>query len=91
MSVITMAMNDNGITKTRGVEISDTFEAAAYMCHGHRPVRLVGQGSRKRFVFEALPEDLILAFETDELLVSPTRLKANYKSLLMRVREETPR
>ena len=74
--------------RTRNVEISDTFEAATYVTQGHQVLRITGYGARKRFVFEALPEDLIQAFETDALLVSPTRLKAAYKFLLTRLHQE---
>lgn len=88
MSVTTTMPNGS---KTRDVEVSDTFEAAAYMTQGHPVLRITGHGVRKRFVFEALPEALIQAFESDELLVSPTRFKAAYKDLLARLHEDNPR
>ena len=88
MSVITTMSNG---TKTRDVEISDTFEAAAYVSLGHPVLRITGNAARRRFVFEALPDNLLQAFETDELLVSPTRLKSAYKALLARLHQETPR
>lgn len=85
MSVVASERLSNG---TRTVEISDTFEAAAYECLGHPVSRITGPATRRRFVFETLPDSVLQAFEADELLVSPTRLKASYKSLLSRLRQE---
>jgi len=88
MSVVAAMSNGTG---TKTVEISDTFEAASYVSLGHPVLRITGNAARRRFVFEALPEDLLQAFETDALLVSPTRLKLAYRSLLARLHQETPR
>ena len=85
MSVV--AAMSNG-TKTRDVEISDTFEAASYECLGHPVSRMTGPATRRRFVFESLPDSVLHAFEADELLVSPIRLKAAYKVLLARSHQE---
>jgi hypothetical protein len=63
-------------------EVQDSFEAAAYVAKGQRPVGLVGYGTRKRWVFKDLPEALVEAYERDTLLVSAQRMRAAYKRLM---------
>ena len=88
MSVV--AAMSNG-TKTRDVEISDTFEAAWLRTQGFRPVRIEGEGPRRRFVFEGVPEALIQAFDLDTARCSPSQFAAAYRSLLRMLHQEAPR
>ncbi len=68
------------------MEISDTTKAAWLWTQGLRPVDVRGQGPRKSFVFESVPDDLIRAFDLDTARVSPMQFGQAYKSLLRLLR-----
>jgi hypothetical protein len=79
----------NGI-KIRAVETDNTIEAAWFKTQGFRPVRVAGEGPRRRFVFEGVPEALIQAFDLDTARCSPSQFAAAYRSLLRMLHQETP-